>query len=163
MNAAVLLEVTHLQRLLSDEGAEAQRNPINRSMSHAGNLSLANRSQANFRTCWRLIGDLMPAQHERRKGDLERVNKHRKCLVRLDKPQRAPFTGRNPEKPWESAQGRKVGVERPLLLAPAAAGFLRSPENSGSRGFDTQFVGINLPVPQWSSHPSSISQLKEPT
>lgn len=60
-------------------------------------------------------------------------------------------------------QGRKVDVERPLLLEPAAAGFLRRRENSGSGGFDTQFVGINLPVPQErSSHPSSISQLKEP-
>lgn len=100
----------------------------------------------------------MPAQQEGRKRDLERVNEHRKCLVRL-----APFTGKNPEKPRESAQGRKVDGERPLLLEPAAAGFLRRRENSGSGGFDTQFVGINLPVPQErSSHPSSISQLKEP-
>lgn len=104
----------------------------------------------------------MPAQQEGRKRDLERVNEHRKCLVRLDKPQLAPFTGKNPEKPWEWAQGRKVDVERPLLLASAAAGFLRSRENSGSGGFDTQFVGVNLPVPQArSSHPSSISQLKK--
>lgn len=104
----------------------------------------------------------MPAQQEGRKRDLERVNEHRKCLVRLDKPQLAPFTGKNPEKPRESAQGRKVDVARPLLLASAAAGFLRSRENSGSGGFDTQFVGINLPVHQArSSHPSSISQFKK--
>lgn len=48
----------------------------------------------------------MPAQQEGRKRDLERVNEHRKCLVRLDKPQLAPFTGKNPEKPRESAQGK---------------------------------------------------------